>query len=295
MKSTYKLIMLFALLMSTFANAQQDPNYTLYMFNMNLINPAYAGANNSLDFGINVRSQWANVKGAPETQSFIFGSPVGKNVGLGLSVISDRTFIEKQTSVAADFSYHLKLNESFDLYLGVKAGFNSYNANTEGLVTYSVEQDPELMNLTGKLNPNFGAGLYLKHDDYYISFSIPKILSPDRLEEENGRATVAKDKVHLYLSGGYNFVLSESVRLKPSTLIRYVKSTPLSLDLTTLLEFNNHFDLGAAYRVNESISGLMIFKASETMKIGYAYETPFENSISRIDNGTHEIMMMLNF
>lgn len=274
-------------------NAQQDPNYTMYRYNMNLINPAYAGANESIDFGINIRSQWSNIKGAPETQSFIFGSPMGKNVGLGLSVISDKTFIEKQTSVALDFSYHLKLNDAYSLYFGLKAGLNSYDANTDGLVTYGIMPDSSLMNLNGVLNPNFGAGIYLKHEDYFLSFSVPKILSPDRLEEENGIATVGMDKLHLYLSGGYNFVLNESVILKPSTLIRYVEASPLSIDLTVVLEFNNYFQIGAAYRINESMSGIILFNASKSMQIGYAYETPFENSIRNIDNGTHEVMMKL--
>ncbi|MDO5980219.1 type IX secretion system membrane protein PorP/SprF [Flavivirga spongiicola] len=292
MKLLYKITLLFVLFTTTLVKAQQDPNYTMYMYNMNLINPAYAGANETTDLGINIRSQWSNVKGAPQTQSFIFGTPVGKNVGLGLSVISDKTFIEKQTSIAIDFSYHLKLNETHDLYLGVKAGFNSYDANTDGLVTYGVMPDPKLMNLNGRFNPNFGTGVYLKHEDYFVSLSIPKILSPDRLEEDNGVATVGADRKHLYLAGGYHFILSENTILKPSVLFRYVNASPLSVDLTAILELNSNFNLGAAYRVNESISGLVIFKASKTMQIGYAYEVS-ENDVRYVDNGTHEIMFNL--
>lgn len=275
------------------AEAQQDPNYTMYRYNMNLINPAYAGADGTTDLGITVRSQWANVPGAPETQSFIFGAPVGKNVGVGLSVINDRTFIEKQTSVAMDFSYHLKLNRDLDLYLGFKAGFNSYNANTDGLVTYGGMQDPKLTDLDGRFSPNFGAGAYLVHEDYFVSLSVPKILSPDRLEENDGIVTAGADKIHMYLSGGYNVVLSSSTILKPSVLVRYVEASPLSVDLTALLEFNKRFDLGAAYRINESVSGLVVFKVYDAMHIGYAYESPLESSIRNIDNGTHEIMMKL--
>ncbi|MFI1773139.1 PorP/SprF family type IX secretion system membrane protein [Thalassobellus citreus] len=293
MKFIYKIILPLVLFVISSVEAQQDPNYTLYGYNMNLINPAYAGANDAIDFGINIRSQWSNVKGAPETQSFIFGTPLGKNVGLGLSVISDKTFIEKQTSIAADFSYHLKLNEDIDLYFGIKAGFNSYDANTDGLVTYGVAQDPKLINLNGRLNSNFGAGIYLKHDDYFLSFSVPKIINQDRLEQNNGIATVGANKRHIYLSGGYNFVLNENITLKPSTLIRYIENSPLSVDLTAIFEFNGHFDLGAAYRIDESVSGLVMFKASNTMQIGYAYETSLESSVRNIDNGTHEIMLKL--
>ena len=239
--------------------AQQDPNYTLYVFNMNLINPAYAGANETTNLGLNIRSQWSNVKGAPETQSFIFGTPVGKNTGVGLSIISDKTFIEKQTSVAADFSYRLQLSESLELFLGLKAGFNSYNANTDGLITYGIQQDPNLMNLNGRFNPNFGAGAYLKHEDYFVSLSIPKILTNDRLAQDDGIARTGSDRQHIYLAGGYHIPLSENTILKPSVLLRYVDASPLSVDITGLIAFNKSFDFGAAYRVDESISGLAIF------------------------------------
>ncbi len=293
MKSIYILVLVLTLCTITRVEAQQDPNYTMYRFNMNLINPAYAGADNTANLGVNIRSQWANVEGAPETQSFIFGVPVGKNLGLGLSVINDKTFIEKQTSIALDFSYHLKLNKVLDLYLGFKAGLNSYNANADGLVTYSIMQDPNLANLNGKLNPNFGAGAYLKHEDYFISLSAPKILSTDRVEDNNGIATAGANRMHVYLSGGYDFDLGGNIVLKPSTLLRYVNATPLSVDLTALLEFNKRIDLGAAYRIDESVSGLVIFKLSKTLEIGYAYESALQSSIRSIDNGAHEIMMRL--
>ncbi|WP_111308289.1 PorP/SprF family type IX secretion system membrane protein [Confluentibacter sediminis] len=295
MKSIYRIVLLLVLVTVTKVEAQQDPNYTLYRYNMNLINPAYAGSEGTTNLGINIRSQWANVKGAPETQSFLFGTPIGKNVGLGLSIISDKTFIEKQTSLALDFSYHLKLNDVYDLYFGIKGSFNSYIANANGLVTYGVSQDPKLMNLDGRLNPNFGAGLYLKHKDYFLSFSIPKILNSDRLEEENGVATVDASKRHMYLAGGYNVKLSNDIVLKPSALLRYVEESPLSIDLTAILEFNGKIDLGAAYRINESVSGLVIFNLSRTMQIGYAYETSHESSVRSMDNGSHEIMINLKF
>lgn len=293
-KYKYNIIVLLFMLSFVSLTAQQDPNYTFYRFNMNLINPAYAGASEMTDIGLNIRSQWAGVQGAPETQSFIFGTSVGKNVGIGLSVVNDKTFIENQTSLALDFSYKLKINENSNLFFGIKGGFASYDANTEGLLTYGIQQDMSLMNIDGRFNPNVGAGLYLKNDNYFISFSVPKILTPDRLEQNEGLARLGIDKVHYYLSGGHDISFSDSVILKPSVLLRYVDASPISLDLTTLIEFNNRFDIGAAYRLDESISGLFIFKTG-WVDIGYAYEVALENPIRNSDNGTHEIMMSLSF
>ncbi|MGB5554454.1 MAG: type IX secretion system membrane protein PorP/SprF [Flavobacteriaceae bacterium] len=288
----YRIFVLFMLLAIGDLSAQQDPNYTFYRFNMNLINPAFAGANETTDFGINIRSQWAGVQGAPETQSFIFGTPIGSNVGIGLSIINDKTFIENQTSLSLDFSYKVHLNDNHDLYFGLKGSFASYDANTEGLVTYGIQQDASLMNIDGRFNPNVGAGIYLKHERYFLSISAPKILTPDRLEQNDGLARLGVDKTHIYLAGGYDIDLSDSILFKPSTLIRYVDAAPLSVDLTGIIEFNQKFGIGAGYRLNESVSGLFMFKTN-WLDIGYAYEMALESSVRNIDNGTHEIIMSL--
>ncbi|MFS4416627.1 type IX secretion system membrane protein PorP/SprF [Maribacter sp. 2307ULW6-5] len=288
------LFILFALGVSLGLQAQQDPNYTFYRFNMNLVNPAFAGAGETAKVGVNVRSQWAGVQGAPETQSVVFGMPVGRNVGLGLSVINDKTFVENQTSVALDFSYKLKLDEAHDLYFGLKGSFASYDVNSEGLLTYGIQPDMSLMNIDGRFTPNVGAGLLLRNERYFVSLSIPKILTPDRLEQKDGMARLGVDEVHYYLAGGYDVVLSESVVLKPSALIRYVNASPLSVDVTGLVEFNDRIDLGAAYRVSESVSGIFMFKAGK-LDIGYAYEMALESNVRNIDQGTHEIMMQIHF
>jgi len=293
MKITNLYIALILMLCVTMLSAQQDPNYTFYKYNMNLINPAFAGASGETGLGINIRSQWAGVEGAPESQSFVFGTPIGKSVGWGISIINDKTFIENQTSLALDFSYKLKLNEGNDLYFGLKAGFNSYSVNTGGLTTYGIQPDPSLMNIEGRFSPNVGAGAYLKNDKYFIAFSIPRILTPDRLEVNDGSARLGMDMTHVYLAGGYNVTLSNNITLRPTALIRYVDSSPFSLDFMALLDFSNRFDLGVSYRYDESISGIFIFKTKDWLEIGYAYEVAFENPVRNIDNGTHEIMLYL--
>lgn len=291
MKSIYRIVLLAVLFTVIKVEAQQDPNYSFYGYNMNLINPSFAGTGEKTNLGLNMRSQWAGVKGAPQTQSLFFGSPVGNKVGLGVSIISDKTFIESQTSIAADFSYKLQLNDELNLYFGIKAGFNSYDVNTDGLISYGIGQDASLMNLDGRFYPNIGAGAHLRHEDYFVSFSIPKLLTPDRLEEDNGIARLGTDKLHMYFSGGYVIRLNGGMELKPMALVRYVDASPLSIDLTTILTLNSFFDIGAAYRLDEGMSGLFIFKVSPNFELGYAYEAAFENPVRNSSNGTHELMM----
>ncbi|MBS9461869.1 type IX secretion system membrane protein PorP/SprF [Flagellimonas sp. 389] len=273
--------------------AQQDPQYTFYRYSMNLINPAFAGSSEGAELTLGLRSQWAGVQGAPESQSALFSMPVGANVGLGVSILNDQTFIENQTWVAIDFSYRVKLNEDYMLYFGLKASGNSYSANTTGLVTYGVGQDGTLMDFENRFTPNIGAGVYLKNKDFFLSISAPKLMTPDRLEERNGNAFSSTDRRHVYLSGGYDFKLGKNMNLQASSMLRYVDASPISVDLTSILDFGQRFKVGASYRLDEALSGMFMFDISSGLQIGYAYEAAMENDINNIDNSSHELFMRL--
>lgn len=274
------------------AFAQQDPTYSFYRYNMNFVNPAYAGSNTT-EFGLNVRSQWASVEGAPETQSVFFAAPMGRNVSLGISIVNDRTFIENQTWLALDFSYQLTLNENTNVYFGLKTGLNSYKANTDGLVSYDIQPDPSLENLSSRFNPNIGIGVYIKHSDYYISVSVPKILTSNRLENSDGEAILNEEKLHLYTSAGYDFVLDGSWTFKPSIMARIVEGLPLSVELTGAFALQDRFEFGPSYRFEEGIGAFFIFKATKALHLGYAYESALDKTIARANNGSHEILLKL--
>nr|WP_321413233.1 type IX secretion system membrane protein PorP/SprF [uncultured Allomuricauda sp.] len=294
MKLIYKIqILVTFLALSASVKAQQDPNYTFYRYNMNIYNPAFAGSSEAAEFSLGIRSQWAGIEGAPESQSAIFGMPVGRNVGLGVSILNDKTFIEKQTWVAIDMSYNVQLNEELSLYFGIKGSANSYDANTQGLVTYGMGQDGTLMDYNSRFTPNVGAGAYLKHDRYFVSLSAPKLLTPDRMKERDGNAYLGADRRHAYLSGGYTFLLGKTLDLKTMGMLRYVDASPVSVELTGILDFGERFEFGASYRYDESISGLFLFNISNGFNLGYAYETSIQNPIDGLDNNTHELFMRL--
>lgn len=293
MKLEYKYIIISILFPIVSLWAQQDPSYTFYRYNMNIVNPAYAGADEGTEIGLSIRSQWAGVEGSPETQSAIFSMPMGKNLGLGLSIINDRTFIENQTSLALDFSYKLKLNENLSLFLGLKAGLNSYRVNTEGLVTYSIQSDPGLMDIDGSFTPNIGPGAYLRGKSYFVSLSAPKILTPKRLNNDNGIARQGEEKIHIYAAAGYDIDLNSNLIFKPSVMTRYVNASPLSVDLTAAMMWKNSFEVGATYRLDEAFSGFFLFRMGESIHLGYAYEAALENSVSTLNLGTHEILLKL--
>ena len=258
---------------------------------MNFVNPAYAGAEERTEFGANIRSQWSGVQGAPETQSLMASTYMGKNVGLGVSIVNDKTFIETQTSIAIDFSYKIQWNDYTNMYFGLKASGNSYNANTDGLMTYGIQSDPSLMNINGGITPNVGTGVYFHSRKLSLSLSVPKILKPKRLEQDGGLAKLGRNKIHTYLMAAYDHTINENLILKPSTMLRYVEGSPLSVDATLALNYNESFEFGAAYRLDEGFSGFVVLDLVNSIHIGYAYEASLNSTLIHSNNGTHEIFL----
>lgn len=293
MKVIYRITLIPFLISCLLSNAQQDPQYAFYRYNMNLFNPAFAGSGEGGEFVLGLRSQWAGVQGAPESQSALFSTPMGNKVGLGVSILNDQTFIENQTWAAVDFSYRLRLNDSYELFMGLKASGQNYSANTAGLTTYGVGQDGTLSDFNSRFTPNVGVGFYLKHATHFISLSAPKLLTPDRLQEQDGEAFLSMDRRHVYLAGGYDFILSKTLTLQASSMFRYVDASPISFDLTTIIDIGQKFKVGASYRYDAALSGLFLFNISPKFNVGYAYEAALQNSISAVDNSSHELFMRL--
>ena len=269
--------------------SQQESYYTLYRFNMNVINPAYAGALGKNVFAFTSRRQWSSMQDAPSTLAFSYSSERANNVGLGLSVVSDKVFIEQQTFAYADFSYKLDM-ESTQLYLGLKAGGNFYSADPRVLSTYSTSSDPAQQQLS-RFNPNVGAGAYLRGELFWASFSIPRLFNVKR--ESDNLAITAKDRVHSYLGGGADFAIGSGLLLKPSVLFRKVKGLPVTTDITTMLSWQNQLDLGVSYRTSSAFALLAVVSLGG-FDIGYAYETPTDSSLSQLNLKTHEIVLRIN-
>ncbi|MDA9144820.1 type IX secretion system membrane protein PorP/SprF, partial [Flavobacteriaceae bacterium] len=248
--------------------SQQESYYSLYRYNMNVINPAYAGALGKNVFTFTSRRQWSSMQDAPSTLAFSYSSERENNVGLGLSVVSDKVFIEQQTFAYVDFSYKLDM-ESTQLYLGLKAGGNFYNADPRGLTTYT-SSDPAQQQLS-RFNPNVGAGAFLKGELFWVSFSIPRLFNVKR--ESDNLAVTAKDRMHSYLGGGVDLPIGSGLLVKPSVMLRKVKGLPVTTDFTGILSWQNQFDVGISYRSSSSFALLSVISLGG-FDIGYAYETP---------------------
>ena len=183
-----KIYIILALMLSlTEMFGQQDPQYTQYMYNMNIVNPAYAGSRGTLSLGLLARSQWTNVNGGPKTMTFDAHAPVGKKVGMGLSVIADEIGPAKEQNIYADFSYTITTSDQGRLAFGIKGGVTLLNVNLLDVVLpqTSTGDDPLFDENINDAFPNVGAGVYYYNDKWYAGFSVPNLLKSEHLDKEN--------------------------------------------------------------------------------------------------------------
>lgn len=289
----YKLLG-FLLLVGLLGMSQQDPHYTQYMYNMSVINPAYATEGNDINLGALYRAQWVGSVGGPTTGTFFAHLPLQEKIQVGLSIINDQIGdVVNETSVYADFAYILKLGNSTKLSLGVKAGASFFSTDFNGFVYSDVLPDPAFANNLSKTFPNIGAGAYLFGDNYYVGFSAPNLLNSKHLERNSGIIANGVEDLHFFLTGGYVFDLNENLKLKPAFMTKAVSGAPLAIDVTANVLFNNVFEVGAGYRLDDAVMGLANFKITPSLRIGYAYDYTLSN-LGRFNSGSHEIMILFD-
>ncbi len=295
MKKLQNIGIALLLFISSGVFAQQESILAFYNNHLNLVNPAAVSVDGETQFRTSVRQQWTGIKDAPQTQAASFMTPISKNLSFGVSIVRDEVFIEKQTFATVDFSYKVQLNDALSLFMGIKAGGNNYEVNTSGLETYNYGvTDPNLQSFS-RFNPNIGIGFYLKHKDYYVSLSTPKMLDTKRAKEEDGYATAATDQAHYYFSAGRTFEVTPSFDLVPSIMVRYVNGAPFSTDFTTTARFKNQIDLGVTYRTDRSFAGLAKVNVSKNIALGYAYEYSLRSQLIGRANGSNEFFLSYKF
>jgi len=273
--------------------AQQDPQYTQYMYNMNVVNPAYAGSRGTLSLGLLGRTQWTSVDGAPKSMTFDVHAPLGKKVGVGLSVIADEIGPAKEQNIYADFSYTLETSSVGRLAFGLKGGVTLLNVNLLDIVLPQTSSagDPVFDENINKTMPNFGAGVYYYTDKWYVGFSVPNILKTEHLDKDNIN-TKASEEVHYFLTGGYVFDLSSTLKFKPSLMFKGVTGAPVSVDINANFLMYDRFELGASYRIDDSVSALFNFGVTPDFRIGYAYDYTISDFSNSHTGGSHEIILL---
>ena len=288
-----KLILILLLLTSTL-RAQQDAQFTQYMYNTINVNPAYAGSRQAMNIFALHRTQWVGLDGAPVTNTVSVNTPVNDTkIGLGVSLISDRIGPSDENNLAVDFSYSIDTSEKFKLAFGIKASANLLNINFDKLNQYDPNDYSFENNIDNKFSPNIGVGFYWYSDKTYIGLSAPNLLETkhfDRYAGTGANSYVARERVNYYLTAGHVFDLDYNLQFKPALMTKLVQGAPLQVDVSANFLINEKFTVGAAYRWSAAISALVGFQVSDSWFIGYGYDLE-TTRLANYNSGSHEIFL----
>lgn len=281
------------LLLSKLGVAQETaPNYLMYRYNMNILNPAYAGVSDKSEIALGIRKQSMDLQDDATTQYASFSQGVGEKMGLGVSIVNDKVFISKQTDVVIDASYELQINNTTNLYFGMKAGGAFYAVDFNSLG----ENDPVFNSNVSTFSPSIGVGAYLKSERYFLNISMPNLVLNEIQKptiDANGNANTdggVTEKFHMYLGGGYKFTVSESIDVTPTVFSRFVTDDSVLVDVSAIADYEDIIEAGLTYRLDTSVLFSVYLKILDRTHFGYAYEAT-TSEYSNISSGTHEFVV----
>lgn len=285
MKYFFQIVLILVVATSV---AQQDAQYTQYMYNTINFNPAYAGSRGALSiFGLH-RSQWVGLDGAPTTNTFSINSPIrNSNLGFGLSFINDKIGPTSENQISADISYSLNISNEWLMSFGIKGTANLFNLDVSKL-NPETPLDPSLQDLNNYFTPNLGAGIYVHSDKAYFGFSIPNFFETTRYADQT--QSVSKQRMNYYIMGGYVFDINPNLKFKPAFLSKIAEGAPLQFDLSGNFLFYEKFVLGGAWRWNAAWSAMAGYQITDGLFIGYAFDQETTN-LARFNSGSHEVFL----
>ncbi|MBT8255339.1 MAG: type IX secretion system membrane protein PorP/SprF [Bacteroidia bacterium] len=302
MRNSYIAIIVLILLGTYSVSAQQDPQYTQYMYNTQVVNPGYIGSTEALRFGLLGRTQWVNFDGAPKTGTFTVSTPIGvlENMALGLSVVHDELGPAVESNINIDYAYTIDAGSDSQVSFGLKAGLDLLDVDFTKL-NIADQGDVFEGNVDKKLQPQIGAGVFYNTERFYAGLSIPNFLTTKHFDESQignlinnpsdfvGETTAA-ERLHYFLIAGYVFDLSDNLKFKPATMVKAVSGAPLEWDASANFLINEKFTLGAAYRWSAALSAMAGFQVTDEIFIGvgYDYQT---TDIETYSDGSYEVFL----
>ncbi len=280
--------------------AQQDAQYTQYMYNTISVNPAYAGSRGVMSIMGLHRSQWVGLDGAPRTQTLTLNTPIGDNerVGLGLSVVNDDIGPTDETYIDVDFSYTIPTSDEGRLSFGIKAGAHLLNIDFQQLTQFNQNDALFEANIDNKFSPQVGIGAYYHTNKFYFGLSAPNLLETDHFDESTTSSDsdavsfLAEERINYYFISGYVFDVNENLKFKPAVLSKLVFGAPLQVDVSANFLLYERLTLGVAYRWSAAVTGQIGFQISDSMMIGFAYDRETtELGQSQFNDGSYEVML----
>ncbi|MEO6522138.1 MAG: type IX secretion system membrane protein PorP/SprF [Mucilaginibacter sp.] len=319
MKRLYFVAIL--LLMFIGVKGQQQPQYTQYIFNPLLVNPAVSGIENYVDVKSGYRNQWSGLLGAPITTFFSITAPLGHNFvqgdalqvpdngdnpigrsfvqsyraaephhGIGFTAMSDKAGPIRQTNIDVTYAYHIGIGPNLNLSAGVSAGITNISLDASAI---SVEnsQDMAINNANySQIKPNLNVGVWAYSATYFAGVSVQQLVPQTLSFSTSSVYNQGKTVPHFYITGGYKFFLSDDVSLIPSIMYKIVQPAQNTIDLNMKMAFRDHFWIGGSYRQDDAVAGMIGFTISSFLSVGYSYDYTSSN-LNTVSTGTHELVL----
>jgi type IX secretion system PorP/SprF family membrane protein len=281
-------------LLVTNLQAQQLQQYTQYMLNDLAINPAVAGKDNFADMRSNNRYQWVGMTDAPRTYMLTLHSPLkNRHMGLGTHIYTDIVGPTRRVGISLAYAYHIKITEKTRVSLGLNAGIQQWGIDGHKLYLHDAGDDNLLTQYQTRIVPDFGAGIYVHNEKWYLGFSAPQLYqSPIKLYPDGDhKGTLV---THFLLNGAYKFDINDDFKVEPSFLAKYANPAPIKVDVGARVIYQEQVWLGVGYRHNDALTALVGFMYKNYLMIGYSYDFTTTN-LKNYSSGTHELMLGLRF
>lgn len=286
------LILVIVLVSGREVSAQYDGQYSQYMFNGFVMNPAYAGSQGTMVASLQYKNQWAKIEDAPSTILLSANSPISGNASAGIMFINDQVGVHSINSFSLAGSYGIPLTETIKLNFGLQGGIVSQRSDYSSLTDDLHDPQDQLFYQSDYKTTfaQFGAGLYLYAPNFYVGMSIPNInVTSEPIPKDN-----YDGKMHYFFTAGYLLNLTVDLKLQPSILLRSIQGAGSNIDLNTNVILKDVLWLGLSYRSNSSMVFLTQMQVTESLRLGYAYDTPISKNTPFV-NPSHEILLSYYF
>ncbi|MBD3636563.1 MAG: PorP/SprF family type IX secretion system membrane protein [Crocinitomicaceae bacterium] len=281
------ILLLVVVLTSLRLSAQNRVNYSQYMHNHQIFNPAYIEESKNLGGSILYRDQWMAIEGAPS--SFIGNAFYGfRGHTFNLQVLYDKITVFKHLELGGSYSYAIQLGRNTQMAFGLKASYNQQTAEYDKLTFYD-GVDPTLSGTIKKSDVNFGAGIFVRSKHWHVGAGAPYLFNNGNVGAETkmfGEMTYQ----HFFLTGGYRFIQDPYFQFYPTSMIKWTKGAPMSISLDMNFLINNLIWASAGYRIDNTIilsAGIIFLK---DFKLVYSYDLGL-GKVNRFGGMTHELSL----
>ncbi len=306
--------------------SQQKPQYTQYILNNYILNPALSGIENYTDVKISHRQQWVGLQDAPVTTYLTIQGPIGKqdyktnattlfqipgenprgkdywqeygasapHHGIGLQIINDQTGAFNNFSAFATYAYHMAVSKKTNLSAGIGLGVSKLSLDPSKLNFGPIQPvDPAVYGNSnlGVAKMDVNAGLWLYSANYFVGVAGNQLI-PHQLDYSGDLLTVTHGKLvpHIFATAGYRLLLSEDINFIPSVMVKSVGNIPIQMDINGKAQYRDLCWLGASYRSKYGFAAMAGVNILQTITLSYSYDYS-TTIINTVSSGTHEIVL----